>query len=197
MCRCEHSLSEVVLNFVSFIVCATPKNNWCDFNATMKLIDNKRRWGNFPNCVSMVGALNPEMKSKHRARVALTSIASLHQWKDASAFPLAASTRRLIACLSPSCAFSGSQRPFYGAVLGSTPWRHSGKFHGSLTAIFSGKLTRTKKFTIGRLMCDELWSMAACDDWWPFAEKVVIFRWTSFAILKTFIPSRNSRILTL
>lgn len=45
---------------------------------------------------------------------------------------------------------------------------------------------------IGRLMCDELWSMLlACD---CFDEKVVIFRAASFDISKVFIASRNSRI---
>lgn len=47
---------------------------------------------------------------------------------------------------------------------------------------------------IGRLMWLELWSMLPCDVGWPFDEKVVIF---AFDIVKIFIPSRNSRILSV
>lgn len=53
-------------------------------------------------------------------------------------------------------------------------------------------LLQTMKAFIGRLMWEELWSNCPCGCWRPFDENEVIL--LAFEILKTFIPSRNSRI---
>lgn len=55
-------------------------------------------------------------------------------------------------------------------------------------------LLHTMNAFIGRLICDEFWSIVPWAGGWFFDENVVIFLGFSFAILKIFIPSINSRI---
>lgn len=163
---------------------STPENNWCDFNATMKLIDNKsvngefefaQNWWNFCHCLEF----NPKWK--------------INNWLGprsgiSSYLNLLASSMKGRFCISVSSFHSAPNRLLISELC----------ILGFSTAILRRcPLLHTIKAFIGRLMCDALWSIVPCDCWWLLDENVVILRGNSFDILKILIPSKDSRIFFL